>query len=333
MKNNDITYAKFTQFVESKALSISTKQEYLRQIRHLSQYYPTKSLRSITETQVFDYLVYRRDEADVRPATLNQGLVAIRSLYRDLLGKDWKLWSHFKVRFDRPLPVVLSQDETAHFLSCVREGRFLAPLSLIYHCGLRVSECLHLRPCDIDAQRLVVRLPAGKGRKMREIPIAPDMLERLRAFWSHHRNAKWLFDSLAPAQSGLCPSAARCLSRSPPGGSAPAPGRGWAKSRRTRRDAMHDSTKPMSVSSLQNAMRMTCRSTKLKKNVTCHTLRHSFATHLLEAGVSIQQVSHYLGHADLNSTMIYLHVTEVSETKGREAQSELYHRIVKRRGR
>jgi len=85
MENTDITYAKFNQFVESKALSVATKKDYLRQVRHLARFYPDKSLSSITETQVFDYLVHRRDDLEVRPATLNQGLVAIRSLYRDLL--------------------------------------------------------------------------------------------------------------------------------------------------------------------------------------------------------------------------------------------------------
>lgn len=306
MKNTDITYAKFNQFVESKALSVATKKDYLRQVRHLARFYPDKSLSSITETQVFDYLVHRRDDLEVRPATLNQGLVAIRSLYRDLLGKDWKLWANFKVRFDRPLPVVLSQDETAQFLGAVREGRFRAPLSLIYHCGLRVSECVNLRICDVDGKRLVVRIHSGKGGKMREVPICEQMLERLRGFWSRHRNPQWLF---------------------------PAPGRGWHKARRSRREAMGESTRPMSVSSVQNAVRMTCCSTRINKNVTCHTLRHSFATHLLESGVSIQQVSRYLGHSDLKSTMVYLHVTEVSETKGRQAQYDLFNRLIDPRNR
>ena len=247
MKQNDITYAKFTHFVQSKALSVSSKRQYLRQVLHLARYYPQKSLARITETEVLDYLIHRRDELQVRPPTLNQGLVAIRSLYRDLLGKNWKLWAHFKVRFDRPLPMVLSQNETAHFLDCVQEGRFLAPLSLIYHCGLRLSECLNLRPADIDSQRLVIRLPSSKGRKEREVPLAPEMLDRLRSFWARHRNPTWLF---------------------------PATGRGWDKARRSRLDAMRRATKPMSISSLQNAVRMTNRGTKLNKNVTCHTLRH-----------------------------------------------------------
>ena len=83
----------------------------------------------------------------------------------------------------------------------------------------------------------------------------------------------------------------------------------------------------MSVSSVQNAMRMAVASSGLKKNATCHTLRHSFATHLLEGGVSIRQVSDYLGHSTLQSTLIYLHLTEVSETKGRAVQQRLFDQL------
>jgi integrase/recombinase XerD len=91
---------------------------------------------------------------------------------------------------------------------------------------------------------------------------------------------------------------------------------------------MGESSKPMSVSSVQNALRMAVASCGLKKNATCHTLRHIFATHLLEDGVSIRQVSEYLGHATLQSTLIYLHLTEVSEAKGREVQERLFNYLL-----
>jgi len=122
------------------------------------------------------------------------------------------------------------------------------------------------------------------------------MIERLRRYWKAHRNPKWLF---------------------------PGVGRGWKDRCHSLVAAMGQSSKPMSVSSVQNAMRMSVASCGLKKKATCHTLRHSFATHLLEDGVSIRQVSEYLGHATLQSTLIYLHLTEVSEAKGRQVQERL----------
>ena len=164
-----------------------------------------------------------------------------------------------------------------------------------------MSEAVRLRPADIDGARAVVRIIDGKGGKNREVPITPAMIERLRCYWKAHRNPKWIF---------------------------PGVGRGWKDRCHSLAAAMGESSKPMSVSSVQNALRMAVATCGLKKNATCHTLRHSFATHLLEDGVSIRQVSEYLGHATLQSTLIYLHLTEVSEAKGREVQERLFHYLL-----
>jgi len=193
--------------------------------------------------------------------------------------------------------VVLTRKETSRLLGTIRSGRFKAVLALIHHCGLRVGEAVRLRPADVDAARGVVRIIDGKGGKNREVPIAPAMIERLRLFWKAHRNPRWIF---------------------------PGVGRGWKDRFRSLGAAMGQSSKPMSISSVQNAMRMAVASCDIKKKATCHTLRHSFATHLLEGGVSIRQVSEYLGHTTLQSTLVYLHLTEISEAKGREVQQRLF---------
>jgi integrase len=206
------------------------------------------------------------------------------------------LWDQFEIRRDQPLPVVMTREETARLMGSVTKGRFKAPLCLIYHCGLRVSEAVSIRPQDIDRERGVIRIINGKGGKNREVPVAAQMLERLSAYWRGHRNGKWLF---------------------------PAVGRGWKDRCASLAVAMNEAHKPMSVSSLQAAMRMAVASSGIKKKATCHTLRHSFATHLLEDGVSIRQLGQYLGHSTLHSTLIYLHVTEVSESKARQVQERL----------
>ncbi len=295
------TYNDYVVFVESKALRGRSKEEYLRQVRKLAEYYPSRALGAIKERQVFDYLIFRRDEQKLRPSTLNQAVVALRMFYRDFLKRDWPLWTQFEIRRDQPLPLVLTRDETRRLLRAIRSNRFKAILCLIYHCGLRVGEATTIRPRDIDTARGVIRILNGKGGKNREVPIAPAMLQRLRRYWCAHRNRGWLF---------------------------PAVGRGWKDRWRSLRTAMSHAAKPMSVSSVQAAMRMAVASSGLKKNATCHTLRHSFATHLLEDGVSIRQVGTYLGHSNLYSTLIYLHVTEISESKGREVQARLLEHVL-----
>ena len=301
MTRTSKTYNDYVVFVESKSLRGRSKEEYLRQVRKLAEYYPSRSLKQLSERQVFDYLIFRRDEQKLRPSTLNQAVVALRMFYRDFLKRDWPLWTQFEIRRDQPLPLVLTRDETRRLLRAIRSNRFKAILCLIYHCGLRVGEATTIRPRDIDTARGVIRILNGKGGKNREVPIAPAMLERLRGYWCAHRNRGWLF---------------------------PAVGRGWKDRWRSLRRAMAQAAKPMSVSSVQAAMRMAVASSGLKKNATCHTLRHSFATHLLEDGVSIRQVGTYLGHSNLYSTLIYLHVTEISESKGREVQARLLEHVL-----
>jgi integrase/recombinase XerD len=196
MINTSKVYQDYVVFVESKSLRGRCKAEYLRQVRKLAEYYPSRSLKQLTERQVFDYLIYRRDEQKLRPSTLNQAVVALRMFYREFLQRDWQLWRQFEIRRDQPLPLVLTRDETKRLLGSIRSNRFKAILCLIYHCGLRVGEATTIRPQDIDSARQVIRILNAKGGKNREVPVAPAMIERLRAYWCAHRNRGWLLHVL-----------------------------------------------------------------------------------------------------------------------------------------
>ena len=297
------TYQQFYAHVHSKAHSPRSREAYLRWVERLGEHYQPKGpgLRRLSERQVLDYLIHLRDERKHAASTVNQALVPIRILYRDVLGREWKLWSEFTLQRREPLPIVLTRDEVRRVLACVHEGRFRAVLSLIYHCGLRLQEALQLKPTDIDSGRGVVRVRHGKGNKAREVPISPAMVGRLRAFYRCHRNPDWLF---------------------------PGVGRGWKQSGISQAQAMHRSAKPMSSSALEMAKRVLRPSSGISKHFTVHTFRHSFATHLLEDGVSIRQVSRYLGHSELKSTLVYLHVTELSEDGGRQAQRALFDEVI-----
>lgn len=230
---------------------------------------------------------------------MNQSVCALRTLYRDHLDKPWRIWSEIKIKRVDPLPHVLIRGEVAKLLGTFRDGRYRAYFTLVYQCGLRMSEALNIRPKDIDSRRNVLRIIHTKGGKVREVPLSPALIDRLRTFWKWHRNPDWLF---------------------------PACGRGWKSSGGTLSQALHNSKKPMSASSVQAAMRVAkyeCGLMKHHEKVCIHTLRHSYATHMLEAGTSVRQVAAYLGHTTLKPTMVYLHLTEVSEEKARAALATL----------
>jgi integrase len=197
------------------------------------------------------------------------------------------------------LPIVLSRVEVKSLLAAVREPRFRACLGLMYHCGLRVGEAVRIRVKDILGREQPPRLLVshGKGGKQRYVPITPAMIEELRVWWRTHQNPTLLF---------------------------PTPGRGWADRTFTLSQSMHLNTGPMSESCVQSAYRMARAASGINPGSTTHTLRHSYATHLLEEGVSLRQISTYLGHESLDTTVLYTHLTNVSEARTQVALNILH---------
>lgn len=293
-------YQDFVRFVELKDLLPRTRQTYLNWLRQLARHGEPRPPQDLGENEVLDFLISLRTERELKDSTVNQAVCALRTFYRDHLEHQWQGWSKIKIRREEQLPNVLSREEVFNLLSVVHENRFRAIFTVMYHCGLRLSEATHLKPGHIDGKRRVLRVVKGKGGKDREVPVSGELLVRLRRFWSAHRNPEWLFPGI---------------------------GRRWKTSQFTKAEAMGRCPNPMSNASVQNAMKMTVLSLKWKKTggrraVTCHTLRHCYATHLLDAGVSIRLVSQFLGHSSLKPTMVYLHLTEVSESVARSVLSQ-----------
>jgi len=281
------------------ALRERSTKTYLGWIKQLADHYPDEHLPTLKSGPVLDFLLHLQTERKLRPSTVNQAVCALRTFYRDHLGARWKIWSKIKIKRDEPLPQILTKEDVALLLNTFHDGRYRAYFTLVYQCGLRMSEALHIRPRDIDGKRLVLRVCHAKGGKQREVPLSPKLLTRLRTFWKSHRNPEWLF---------------------------PAPGRGWKSSGIPLKQALRDSHKAMTKASVWAALKVAlaeCGLSKRHHKINIHTLRHCFATHLLEAGVSVRQVAAYLGHSSLKPTMIYLHLTEVSETQARQAITTL----------
>lgn len=216
------------------------------------------------------------------------------------MGREWKLFDLVRSP-DRPkLPAVLTRAEVQRLLGAVREPRFALLLRLIYGCGLRIGEAVKLEVRDIQRAGTVLFLREAKGGKDRFVPLPAGLLVELRAWWKQHRHPRLLF---------------------------PAVGRGWREVRApSRREhggpPLHD--QPMSVGSIQHGFRLALAGAGFPHgSATVHTLRHSYATHLLEAGVSLRQIGAYLGHRSLDTTVIYTHLTAVSEAKARAAIEQL----------
>jgi len=292
--------AQFQSVVELKDFRPNTKKEYVRYLCKLAEHFQADPA-TLSQDQVREYFLFLRQHKNYGGSAMTVARASLRCFFQDCLKRaDWTVFGELAIRRVEPLPTVLSRQEVASVLAAVREPRFRACLRLIYHCGLRVGETVRIEVSHIDgaAQRLHVRF--AKGGKDRYVPLAPAMLEELRAWWKLHRNPRLLF---------------------------PSPGRAWKDRSCTLSESMRRATVPMSVSSVQMAFRMAREAAGLKPTATVHTLRHSYATHLLEEGVSVRLISQYLGHESLETTVIYTHLTAVSEAQTRIALETL-HRAV-----
>lgn len=292
-------YQDFVRAVHLKNLGDKTKLDYLRWIRQLDSHYPDIATPRIGPAKVLDFLVHLQQERGLGGSCVNQALCAIRLFYRDHLDRDWDIWKKIKIHRSEPLPHVLSRKEVALLLRTFRDGRYRAYFTVVYQCGLRLSEALRIKPKHINGERLVIRIVNGKGRKSREVPITPELYRRLRLYWKSHRNQEWLF---------------------------PGVGRGWNQKGYSLREALGCHSKPMSKSGVWAALKLAkieCGLDKKHEILRVHTLRHSYATHMLEGGASVRQVAAYLGHSSLKPVLVYLHLTEISEEKARIALETL----------
>jgi site-specific recombinase XerD len=200
------------------------------------------------------------------------------------------------------LPVVLTREQVATLLKAVQLPRYRAALGLIYHTGLRVGEAVRielrdLRETHTDHPCLHVR--CGKGGKDRFVPLSAAMVKELRDWWKTHKHPTFLF---------------------------PGPTTGW-RERGQPADAAARADSHLSVSAVQTTFRLARAASGLPAEATVHTLRHCYATHLLEEGVSLRLISQYLGHASLDTTMIYTHLTPLNEARTRAALEVLYRAV------
>ena len=262
------------QDMQLRGFSARTQECYAAAVRQLAEHYHT-SPDQLTEEHLRQYFLYLANQKKVARATATIALCGIKFFYEQTLHRQWPTLKLIRPPREKKLPVVLSREEVRRALGAVRIPVYRACLTTIYAGGLRLLEGSHLQVPDIDSDRMLLHIH-GKGKKDRYVPLPQPTLEMLRAFWRTHRSPLWLFP--APTRHGL-------------------------------KHSLTHNGGPVTRSSLQSAFRRALKHCGIVKRAHIHTLRHSYATHLLEAGVNLRIIQENLGHGSARTTQIYTHLT------------------------
>jgi integrase/recombinase XerD len=279
---------KMIEALQLRGLSERTQESYVQAVRQLAEHYH-KSPDLITEEELRQYFLHLKNVKKYASSSLTIALCGIKFFFEHTLKKDFPILDFVHPPREKKLPVVLSPDEVRRILRLVRLQSYRTCLSVIYSCGLRLLEGTHLKVQDIDSTRLMIHVRRGKGAKDRYVPLPLRTLELLRQYWATHRNPILIF---------------------------PARGRNY--------DQLSLTTLPMSESGLQKAFRAALKQSGIHKPASVHTLRHSWATHLLEAGVNLRLIQAYLGHSSPTTTSLYTHLTRKTEQMAAETLDRLF---------
>ena len=263
--------------MQLRGMSVRTQETYLHAVTQLVRRVG-KAPDQITVEELRSYFLYLTNEKKAARASVTIALCGIKFLYEQVLHQAWQRFGLVRPQKEHKLPVVLSVEEVRRALAVVERAPYRVYLSTLYACGLRLQEGLHLQVRDIDSGRMQVHVRGGKGSKDRYVPLPERTLAMLRQHWLTHRDPVWLF----PARGGYIfgESAAR---------------------------------QPLCDSTVQRAWQAAMKASGLHKHATVHTLRHSWATHLLEEGVSLRLIHTWLGHSTHKTTAIYTHLTTKTE--------------------
>jgi site-specific recombinase XerD len=243
---------------------------YASCIERAARYHKVEPL-ALTRDQVRRYALYLIQERNISPSTLNQLISAWKLIQVDILKVRWRDIQLKRPRARKTLPVVLSRQEALDLIHFTPNLKHRAILSLLYSTGVRLNELLHLKPGDIDAQREVIRVVDGKGKKSREVSIPVSLINLLRQYYRHYRPRVYLFEGRTPGSL-------------------------------------------YSATSTRHIVRNAARRIGLTKHITVHTLRHSYASHMLESGVNLKRLQMLLGHNSMKTTSGYLHLCDTTAT-------------------
>jgi integrase/recombinase XerD len=259
--------------------SAKTQTAYLGAVRGLAGHYH-RTPENLTQDELRSYFLYLVKDRGVARSTLTIHLSGIKFFFEKTLKREWLIFNLVRPQKRTKLPVVLSSVEVKRILSLVQNPMVRMALTVIYACGLRLSEGVHLKVQDIDSTRMLLWVRNGKGGKDRCVPLPERLLELLREYWKKHRPRLYLFPN---------PS----------------------------------NRNPLCVTTLQKTFKVVLLQSEIHKGASIHTLRHSYATHLLEKGINLRVIQELLGHSSPQTTALYTHLTEKSSHTLAEAVNRL----------
>ena len=252
-----------------RKLNEKTQIQYIRAVKRFSQHFgQAPDLASPEDLRRFQMHLVKQN---VSSTTINATITGLRFFFEKTLDRPEALKKMSPVRVPHKLPTVLTSDEVARLLNAAPNLKAKAALSVAYGAGLRASEVTHLKVSDIDSERMILHVEQGKGDRDRNAMLAPSLLMLLRAWWREGRR----------------------LGKMLPGG--------WLF-------PGLNPVNPLSTRQLNRFIKLAAEDAEIDKRVSMHTLRHSFATHLLEQKVDIRIIQVLLGHQKLNNTARYAHV-------------------------
>jgi site-specific recombinase XerD len=249
----------------------TTIDSYIRAVEDFSRYFNCSPDR-LGPRHIREYQAALFQKRKFSPNTVTQHLAALRFFYVKTLKKAWSITETPYPKKAVHLPTILSQEEVARLIDAALTPYHRTLLMTLYATGVRRAELTHLKVSNVDSKRMVIHVQGGKGRKDRDVLLSPKLLEELRTHWHRLRRkpSVWLF-----------------------------PG-----------NRHHSGNQPIDTKVVWHACKEAAQRAGLQKDVHPHTLRHCFATHLLEAGADLRTIQTLLGHSDLEETTLYLHLSE-----------------------
>jgi integrase/recombinase XerD len=260
--------------MQLRGFAARTQAAYLSAVCQLVRHYH-KAPDRISEEELRHYFLYLVNVKKLAPASITIALCGVKFLFQQTLKREWPTLDLVRPRREKKLPVVLSRAEVRRILQEVRVPTYRACLTTMYACGLRLTEGRCLQVCDVDSDRMLLHIH-GKAGKDRYVPLPVEILQTLRQLWKTHRSPRWVF---------------------------PRPRHGHIRHR------PGEEGEPAGVEAVQACFRRALHRTGIVKKAHVHTLRHSYATHLLEDGLNLRIIQELLGHRSPATTAIYTHLT------------------------
>jgi integrase/recombinase XerD len=260
---------KMLEELQRRNYSHRTAKTYVRIVREFAEHFH-QSPDKLGPEQIRQYQAHLFHSKKLAPATVSQYVSALRFLFVKTLRRHF-LAEHIPFpKLHKRLPIVLSPEEVARLIDSARNLYHRTLLMTLYSTAMRRAELCRLKVEDIDSQRMMIRIHQGKGSRDRDVPLSPKLLETLRVYWRWMKPKKVLF---------------------------PGTVKGW------RADV------PISPNTVWLACQQAARAAGISKHLSPHSLRHSCASHLLEAGADLRTIQVLLGHSSLEHTLVYLHLS------------------------